>query len=168
MFVFIWILLSIGVFCNKIMFGLTSLISPHPSHERVTICFSFRPGPPHPICLLYHTSAHLTFWLFCSQKNSITTNSQDRLRCIIVFFTLSHFFLHSTAGAFICFSFTSCHCLSFHVSTPRFFQRPRFFLHRGISSSCSSSIHNSNHTFLALMRPLYHIAFNAPFHVLWH
>ena len=47
MFVIIWIILSVGLFCNKIMFGLTSLISLHPfpweSHD---LLFSYT--EPHP------------------------------------------------------------------------------------------------------------------------
>ena len=88
MFVFIWILLSVGVFCNKIMFGLTSLISLHPF-----------PWESHDLLFSY-TETEIS-----SYRSIIFRLHLSYLRCISVgltFISAFHIFFH--ISPFFCIS----------------------------------------------------------------
>ena len=149
---------GLSVFCNKIMFGLTSLISPHPlsmRESRFAFRFSYTKTPSSYLSIISHISIY-NIWGKLSNLDSghsnICIQHLSHLKYISWFYAMT-------------FLFAFLHRLYSCNSPPHFFFA---FHHRmsfanmflftsqqcGVSSGCIiSSIHNSSHTFLPLMHP---------------
>ena len=139
---------------DHVWFDLSNFSPPLPMREsRFAFRFSYTETPSSYLSIISHISPSISTWLFhLSQQannksfhkhsNNCITKIQDftHWKCIPVFFAPWHFFWYFTLKCLL---------------HPPFFSRVSPVLHCSAASyqRCISSIHNSNHTFLSLMRP---------------